>query len=100
MLYFWTIFAVATRNVKKLFNSDAQASINYLTVLSEFCANYYVSTKNDIMNKTHNVNVFYNNIYVSLRLHVQNQRKKWNFLLNFHTMRKLSDLYSRIFQNY
>ena len=37
-------------------------------------------------------------IYVSLRLHVQNRRKKWNFPLNFRTMRKLSDLYSRIFQ--
>ena len=63
ILYFCTIPAVATRNVKKLFNSDTQASINYLTVLSQFCANYYVSTKNDIMNKTHNVNGFYNNIY-------------------------------------
>ena len=37
-------------------------------------------------------------IYVSLRLRVQNQRKKWNFPLNFRTMRKLSDLYSGIFQ--
>ena len=36
--------------------------------------------------------------YVSLRLRVQNRRKKWNFPLNFHTMRKLSDLYSGIFQ--
>ena len=36
--------------------------------------------------------------YVSLRLRVQNRRKKWNFPLNFRTMRKLSDLYSRIFQ--
>ena len=36
--------------------------------------------------------------YVSLRLRVQNQRKKWNFPLNFQTMHKLSDLYSRIFQ--
>ena len=63
MLYFCTISAVATRNVKKLFNSDTQASINYLTVLSQFCKNYYVSTKNNIMNKTHNVNGFYNNIY-------------------------------------
>ena len=52
MLYFCTISAVATRNVKKLFNSDTQASINYLIVLSQFCANYYVSTKNNIMNKT------------------------------------------------
>ena len=26
--------------------------------------------------------------------------KKWNFLLNFRTMHKLSDLYSGIFQNY
>ena len=26
-------------------------------------------------------------------------RAKWNFPLNFRTMRKLSDLYSRIFQN-
>ena len=24
--------------------------------------------------------------------------KKWNFWLNFHTMRKLSELYSEIFQ--
>ena len=39
-------------------------------------------------------------IYVSLQLRVQNRRKKWNFLLNFHTMHKLSDLYSGIFQNY
>ena len=37
-------------------------------------------------------------IYVSLRLRMQNWRKKWNFLLNFRTMRKLSDLYSGIFQ--
>ena len=29
---------------------------------------------------------------------MQNWRKKWNFLLNFRTMRKLSDLYSGIFQ--
>ena len=39
-------------------------------------------------------------IYVLLCLRVQNRRKKWNFPLNFHTMRKLSDLYSGIFQNY
>ena len=38
--------------------------------------------------------------YVLLRLRVQNRRKKWNFPLNFHTMRKLSELYSGIFQNY
>ena len=63
MLYFCTISAVVIRNVKKLFNSDTQASINYLIVPSQFCANYYVSTKNDIMNKTHNLNHFYNNIY-------------------------------------
>ena len=63
ILYFCTISAVATRNVKKVFNSDTQASINYLTVLSQFCANYYVSTKNNIMNKTYNLNGFYNNIY-------------------------------------
>ena len=63
ILYFCTISAVATRNVKKLFNSDTQASINYLSVLSQFCANYYVSTKNNTMNKTHNLNHFYNNIY-------------------------------------
>ena len=37
-------------------------------------------------------------IYVSLRLCMQNRRKKWNFLPYFHTMRKLSDLYSGIFQ--
>ena len=39
-------------------------------------------------------------MYVSLRLCVQNQRKKCNLPLNFCTMRKLSDLYSGIFQNY
>ena len=38
--------------------------------------------------------------YVSLRLCVQNRRKKWNLSLNFRTMHKLSDLYSGIFQNY
>ena len=38
------------------------------------------------------------NIIVSLRLRVQNRRTKWNFPLNFRTMRKLSDLYSGIFQ--
>ena len=38
--------------------------------------------------------------HVLLRLRVQNRRKKWNFPLNFRTMRKLSELYSRIFQNY
>ena len=37
-------------------------------------------------------------IYVSLRLCVQNRRTKWNFPLNFRTMRKLSELYSGIFQ--
>ena len=36
--------------------------------------------------------------YVSLRLRVQNRRKKWNFPLNFRTMHKLSDLYSGIFE--
>ena len=40
------------------------------------------------------------NTYVLLRLRVQNRRKKWNFPLNFRTMRKLSDLYSGIFQNH
>ena len=40
------------------------------------------------------------NIYVLLHLRRQNQRKKSYFPLNFHTMHKLSDLYSRIFQNY
>ena len=37
-------------------------------------------------------------IYVLLRLRVQNRRTKWNFPLNFRTMRKLSELYSGIFQ--
>ena len=37
-------------------------------------------------------------IYVSLQLRVQNRRKKWNFPLNFQTMCKLSERYSRIFQ--
>ena len=37
-------------------------------------------------------------LYISLRLRVQNRRTKWNFPLNFQTMRKLSDLYSGIFQ--
>ena len=36
--------------------------------------------------------------YVSLRLRMQDRRKKWNFPLNFRTMHKLSDLYSGIFQ--
>ena len=36
--------------------------------------------------------------YVSLQLCVQNRRRKWNFPLNFHTMRKLSERYSGIFQ--
>ena len=36
--------------------------------------------------------------YVSLHLRVQNRRKKWNSPLNFRTMRKLSELYSGIFQ--
>ena len=40
----------------------------------------------------------YTRTYVSLRLRVQNRRKKWNFPLYFRTMRKLSDLYSGIFQ--
>ena len=44
--------------------------------------------------------VFVRYEYVSLRLRVQNRRKKWNFPLNFRTLRKLSDLYSGIFQNY
>ena len=39
-----------------------------------------------------------NNVFVLLRLRVQNRRTKWNFPLNFRTMRKLSELYSRIFQ--
>ena len=38
------------------------------------------------------------NRYVSLRLRMQNRRRKWNFPLNFRTMRKLSELYSGIFQ--
>ena len=42
--------------------------------------------------------IFVNKIYVLLRLRVQNRRTKWNFPLNFRTMRKLSELYSRIFQ--
>ena len=46
-----------------------------------------------LRNQTESVNV-----YVLLRLRVQNRRKKWNFPLNFRTMRKLSDLYSGIFQ--
>ena len=40
------------------------------------------------------------NLYVLLRLRVQNRRKKWNFPLNFRTMHKLSELYSGILQNY
>ena len=59
-----------------------------------------------IMNHTHVTNILYMMFfvftpwieYVSLRLRMQNRRKKWNFLLNFQTMRRLSDLYSRIFQ--
>ena len=41
---------------------------------------------------------FLMNVYVLLCLRVQNRRKKWNFPLNFRTMRKLSELYSGIFQ--
>ena len=63
MLYFCIASAVATRNQQKLFNSNTQASINYLSVLSQFCTNWYVITRNHIMNKTHNVNGFKNNIY-------------------------------------
>ena len=37
-------------------------------------------------------------IYVSLRLRVQNRRRKWNFPLNFCTLHKLSEHYSGIFQ--
>ena len=58
MLYFCTISAVDTRNLQKLFNSNAQASINYLTVLTQFCANCYVTANNNIMNETYNVNDF------------------------------------------
>ena len=36
--------------------------------------------------------------YLSLQLRMQNRRKKWNFLLNFWTRRKLSECYSGIFQ--
>ena len=36
--------------------------------------------------------------YVSLQLRMQNRRRKWNFPLNFCTMRKLSECYSGIFQ--
>ena len=39
-------------------------------------------------------------IYVSLQLRMQNRRRKWNFLLNFRTMCKLSERFSGIFQNY
>ena len=38
--------------------------------------------------------------YVSLQLCVQNLRRKWNFPINFRTMRKLYERYSGIFQNY
>ena len=38
--------------------------------------------------------------YVSLQLRVQNRKRKWNFPLNFRTMRKLYECYSGIFQNY
>ena len=44
------------------------------------------------------VSELWRNITVSLRLRVQNQRTKWNFPPNFQTMRKLSDIYSGIFQ--
>ena len=50
------------------------------------------NTKNNMQGKV------YQYIYVLLRLRVQNRRKKWNFPLNFRTMRKLSELYSGIFQ--
>ena len=57
--------------------------INYMTV----------NRKNNLFSKG-----FYDKTKVLLRLRVQNRRKKWNFPLNFRTMRKLSDLYSGIFQ--
>ena len=63
MLYFCMTSAVATRNLQKLFNTDAQGCINHLTVLLQFCTNCYVTTRDCIMNKTHNVNGFKNNIY-------------------------------------
>ena len=57
--------AVATRNLQKLFNTDAQGCINHLTVLLQFCTNWYVTTRDCIMNKTHNVNGF-KNIYITV----------------------------------
>ena len=62
---------------------------------------FYDFTQNFLCNTLY-IHSIYNGgqLYVSLRLRVQNRRKKWNFPLNFHTMRKLSDLYSGIFQNY
>ena len=33
MLYLCTISGIATKNLQKLFNGDAQASINYSTIL-------------------------------------------------------------------
>ena len=59
------------------------SKINRIRFLSQY-VHYFCSNNIDI--------------YVSLRLRVQNRRKKWNFPLNFRTMRKLSDLYSGIFQ--
>ena len=44
------------------------------------------------------INSMYGYTYVLLRSRVQNRRTKWNFPLNFHTMHKLSELYSGIFQ--
>ena len=63
MLYLHTISGVATKNLQKLFNSDTQASINYSTILSQFCTNWYVTTTKYIMHKTHNINHLKNNIY-------------------------------------
>ena len=50
MLYLHTISGIATKNLQKLFNGDAQASINYSTILSQF-TNSYLTTTEYIMNK-------------------------------------------------
>ena len=39
-----------------------------------------------------------NDICLTSLMRAKPKEKKWNFPLNFHTMRKLSDLYSGIFQ--
>ena len=42
-----------------------------------------------VKNRRKRVFRIWENAYVPLQLLVQNQTRKWHFLLNFHTLRKL-----------